>query len=85
MCHQARPIHNYDGLRVCFSCITSGRANKYNDNLNEKELKKNKALVFVEHIEKHIQDDCITSHGGLVVCKICEKDINTIYGEEWDC
>ena len=45
-------------------------------------LKMWKALVFVEHIEKHLKEMKITSHSGKVACKICEKSIDQIFNEE---
>lgn len=47
-----------------------------------KEKKMDKANVFVKHIEDHIKEMGIESHGGKVVCKICGKDIDTIFKEE---
>ena len=43
------------------------------------ELKQKKALAFVDHIEKHLVERRI---GGKVTCKICDKDIDTIFKEE---
>lgn len=44
-----------------------------------KRSKAEKALVFVEHIEYHLQDMEID---GKVICKICGKTIDEIYEEE---
>ena len=37
---------------------------------------KSASEVFVRHIEKHLQE------GQVVICKICGKDVKTIYREE---
>lgn len=39
----------------------------------------NKEKVFVRHIENHLKDLNIL---GKVICKICNKDIDTIFFEE---
>ena len=44
----------------------------------EQEICANKALAFVEHIEKHLRELEIESK---VVCKICGKTIDEIYEE----
>jgi len=36
-----------------------------------------RALVFVRHIERHLEE----GRGGKVVCKICGKTIDEIYEE----
>lgn len=38
--------------------------------------KPDKANVFVKHIQNHLKE------GQVVICKICNKDIDTIYKEE---
>jgi len=55
------------------------------------ELKREKALCFVEHIEKHLKEldeqDLAESRGytlkypRVVLCKICEKTIDEIFEE----
>lgn len=37
--------------------------------------KKEKALIFVEHIEDHLKE------GDVVLCKICGKSIDEIFAE----
>lgn len=41
-----------------------------------------KALTFVIHIEKHLEEMGIKAKGGKVCCKICNKDIDEIYEQE---
>ena len=40
---------------------------------------KSKGKVFIEHIERHLRGQGIK---GKVICKICGKDVDTIYKEE---
>lgn len=50
----------------------------------EKDKKKVKALIFVEHIEKHLKYIRETPDSPIpkVICKICGKTIDEIYAEE---
>lgn len=47
------------------------------DKLLTEVLKIRKAIVFVEHIERHLKG----YHGAKVMCKICDKTIDEIYEE----
>ena len=46
------------------------------------EEEKDRALVFVRHIEKHLKDDVSFSRHAKVLCKICNRSIDDIYEEE---
>lgn len=35
--------------------------------------------VFIRHIEEHLKNENITSHGDRVICKICNKTVDEIY------
>ena len=48
------------------------------------EMRIRKAVLLVDHIQKHLDEDGIVSHGGKVICKICGKTIDEIYEEELD-
>lgn len=43
--------------------------------------KKEKALIFIEHVEKHLED-IFGKDNAKVICKICGKNIDEIVEEE---
>ena len=44
--------------------------------------KEHEDTVFINHIQKHLDEQGITSHEGKVICKICDKTVEQIYKEE---
>ena len=50
----------------------------------KEELRVRKAVLFVDHVQKHLDTEGIISHGGKVICKICGKTIDEIFEDEQD-
>ena len=47
----------------------------------EKYRKMKKALIFIEHVEKHLDEIFEPIDNAKVMCKICNKTIDEIYEE----
>ena len=46
------------------------------------EEEKDRAVIFVRHIERHLREDVSFSRHAKVLCKIYNKTIDEIYEEE---
>ena len=60
--------------------ITLEEINK-KERRKEKYKKMKKALVFIEHIEKHLDEIFEPTENVKVTCRVCEKTIDEIYEE----
>jgi len=72
-------LKQFDKWHIMNDYKLTGEGVKKNMTTAEEADKRDKALVFVEHIENHLEKNNIK---GKVCCKICGKNIDHIFEEE---